>query len=277
MDCRKALSWLALAFLTAAAGCQTVPLGNDPNHTAQPPNPPTNAPPPAPVVPPPGVPIAKEAEKPKRSPNPATCVAAGQFLEREATLSTKATPLEKQQELDKARRAYQQALSRDPKYMPAYNALAHLYVEIGDFERAMATYQKGLQKNPKETALWHDLGMFHARKKEWDAAVTCLSKAVELDPENRQYTNALGFCLARAGRYRESLSLFSKSSGQAVAYYNVGRMLHHNNQDELSRQYLRQALALSPNFPEAQQMLASLNGGPGNGLVTVGFQTMEPR
>jgi tetratricopeptide (TPR) repeat protein len=268
MDCRKALLWLALA---ASAGCQTVPLNADPKNAA----PPAKAASPAPAVPPPAVPIAKEAAKPMRAPSPATCVAAGQFIEREAALAKNAAPLQKQQEFDKARRAYQQALSLNPNFVPAFCALAHLYVELGEYDRAFATYQKGLQKNPKETALWYDLGMFHARKKEWDPAINCLSKAMELDPENRQYINALGFCLARSGRYQESLSLFGKTSGQAAAYYNVGRMLHHNNQDELSRQYLRQALALNPNYPEAQQMLASL-GGAGNGLVTVGFQTTEP-
>src|SRR5438105_3141746 len=83
-----------------------------------------------------------------------------------------------------------------------------------------------------------------------------LAKAVELDPENRHYGNTLGFCLARAGRIQESLTLFSKASGQAVAYYNVSRVLRDNQQEELSRRYLQQALALNPNFPEAQQMLA---------------------
>jgi tetratricopeptide (TPR) repeat protein len=200
-------------------------------------------------------------------------VAIGQFLEREAMVSPKATPLEKQQELDKARRSYQEALRLNPSYAPAYCALAHLYVELGDYERATATYQKGLQKNAKEPALWFDLGMFHARKKEWDSAISCLTKATDLDPENRHYSNTLGFCLARAGRIQESLSLFSKSSGQAVAYYNVSRVLRDNNQPELCRRYLEQAVALNPNYSEAQQLLASLSGpAPGNNLVTVGFQ-----
>jgi Tfp pilus assembly protein PilF len=272
MDCRKALPWLALLVI---AGCQTVPLNPaaDPKIAPKNPSPPANAAAQAPAVPPAAT-VAKEADRPKKKPSPATCVAAGQFLEREANLSKTATPLEKQRELDKARRAYQQALSLNPNYIPAYCALAHLYADLGDNERAEDTYQKGLKKNAKDPALWHDLGMFHARKKEWEPALSCLSKAVELDPENRQYTNALGFCLARAGRYQESLSLFSKSCGQAIAYYNVGRMLHHNQQDDLSRQYLQHALRLNPNFMEAELLLASLNGE--GGTVTVGYQEAVP-
>jgi len=272
MDCRKALLGVAMAVLTASTGCQVVPITPDAQNAVKSLTPPTNAASPTPVVPPAGVPIAKETEKPKKSPKPETCVAMGQFLERETLLSSKATPLEKQQELDKARRSYQEALRIDPKYTPAYCALAHLYIELGDYERAMATFQKGLQKNAKEPSLWFDLGMFHGRKKEWDAAITCLGKAVELDPENRHYSNTLGFCLARAGRIQESLSLFGKSSGQAVAYYNVGRVLRDNNQQELSRRYVQQAVALNPNYPEAQQLLASLNDA-GNGLATVGYQS----
>src|SRR5438105_8136983 len=122
MDCRKALPWLALTVATAVAGCQTVPLEPDPRIAAKPPSPQAAAASGAPAVPPPGVPVAKEADRPKKKPSPATCVAAGQFLEREANLSKNATPLEKQQELDKARRAYQQALSLNPNYVPAYCA-----------------------------------------------------------------------------------------------------------------------------------------------------------
>jgi Tfp pilus assembly protein PilF len=272
MDCRKALWGFVAAVLTASAGCQTVPIPPDAQNAAKPLNPPAAAASPAPVVPPPGVPIAKESDKPKKTPKASTCVAVGQFLEGEVRLSTKATPLEKQRELDKARRSYQEALRLDPKHAPAYSALGHLYVDLGDYERALATYQKGLQKCPKEPSLWFDLGMFHARKKEWDPALSCMSKAVDLEPENRHYSNTLGFCLARAGRIQESLSLFSKSSGQAVAYYNVGRVLRDNNQEDLSRRYLQHALALNPNYPEAQQMLASL-GGANNGLISVGFQS----
>jgi tetratricopeptide (TPR) repeat protein len=271
MDCRKVLLPLVLATLTVNAGCQS--LGSNANSpvTGLNSTPPSAAATGTPVVPPPGVVpvVAKETDGPKRQPKAATCVAGGQFIEREALAAPRLGPLEKQQMFDRARRAYQQALSIDPSYMPAYTSLAHLYVELGDNERAMATFQKGLQKNAKYAPLWFDLGMYHARNKEWDAAIQNLAKAVELEPENRQYGNVLGFCLARAGRYDDSLSVFSKSSGQAMAYYNVGRMLHHNNQDDLCREYLQQALRLNPQLAEAEQLLASLDN---TGVTPASYQ-----
>jgi tetratricopeptide (TPR) repeat protein len=103
--------------------------------------------------------------------------------------------------------------------------------------------------------------MCHARKKEWEPALKCLRKAGELDPENRQFSHNLGYCLARSGRYEESLACFTKTDGEAKAHYNLARMLHHMQQDDLSRQYLRTAVEKDPYLIPAKELLAQLENG----------------
>jgi tetratricopeptide (TPR) repeat protein len=266
MDCRKALLLLALGVLPINSGCTLFGGGGGPSPPGDPGKSVASAPAPAPQA-------APEDTSGKRTPKASTCVALGKYRQ-DLAADGRCTPLEKQRLLDEARMAFQQALSIDPKYEPAHAALAHLYVELGDYERATAAYQKGLKAFPKQASLWLDQGIFQARRKEWEPAIASLKKAVALEPENRQYSNVLGYCLARAGRYDESLTVFGKTSGQAVACYNVARMLHHNQQDDLSRQYLQQALQANPQLAEARQLLASLDHA---GIATVGFQTTEPR
>jgi hypothetical protein len=65
-------------------------------------------------------------------------------------------------------------------------------------------------------------------------------------------------CLARAQRLDESFKVLAKLEGVPEAHYDLARMLHHLDQDEASREHLRQALAQKPQHFEAQQLLETL-------------------
>jgi tetratricopeptide (TPR) repeat protein len=232
--------------------------------------------------PPPGAEVRKEKDKPPRQPQPATLVAFGNLNER--TANQPDTPLaNREQLLDQARKSYQQALKVDTKCVPAMVALARLYETRDDHARAVAMYDQALRLNPKDADLWCDLGMCRARRKEWAEAIAALRKATELDPENKQYSNYLGFTLARAGHYEESYSAFRKTQGEALAHYNVARMLHHVRQVELSKEHLRLALQADPQLAQAQQLLAQIENpnpdsiaaapAPDGAVVPAGFET----
>src|SRR5438128_144482 len=137
MDGRR-VPLFGLGLLVGCAGCVTSPIPTGPGA-------------------PPGV-VKKEAELPKRNPQPSTCVSYGTLYERMAA-DPKQPPQKSQELRDKARVAYQQALEIDPNNLPAFTALARYYVNLEDYDRALATYQKALQKHPKAAPLWYDVGM----------------------------------------------------------------------------------------------------------------------
>jgi tetratricopeptide (TPR) repeat protein len=216
-------------------------------------------------------PDAKKApDRPKRTPQAATLVSLGDVYQRGARESWK-TPAQKEQLLDQARKAYQQALKVDPKFVAAHLSLARLYETTDDHERAVASYHSALDLKPKDAAVWHSLGMCHARKKEWDPAIESLTRASDLDSENKSYSRALGFCLARAGHVDESFKALCHVEDEAQAHFNLAQMLHHVQQDELSKQHLRLALQTNPQLSEAQRLLAELEGG-----VSAGGATASP-
>ncbi len=228
------------------------------------------------TTPPPGVVVKKEKEKdlPPRTPKASTCVALADWYAKEAQAPNR-EPAQVDQLREVARKEYQQALSIDPNYLPTYQALGRLYVAMGDQARAMQTFQKGLSINSKHAALWYDLGMCQLRQKSWDPAIQSLTKAVEYDPENREYINMLGHTLSRTGRYQESLAVFSRSYGEAKAYYNVARMLQHLGQAELSKQYVQAALQKDPTLEPAQGLLAQLEGRAPSNIQRVGYSEPE--
>jgi tetratricopeptide (TPR) repeat protein len=258
MDCRKGW-WLGLGLLIGGIGCKTQQMTPNPA-----------------LVTPAGQPVAmevtKEKDLPKRDPSPALLVAYGDFQEREAQ-DRSHTPVEQEQYHDRARRAYQKALDKEPANVAALQALAHLYAAIQDHDRAIATYQRAVNAHPKDAALWFDMGVYQTRCKEWDPAAQNLRQALALDPENRFYANWLGNCLARAGHYDESVICFEKAVGPAQARYNVARMQLHMNQEEAARQNLRLAVQADPRLEEARSLLAKLEGA---GVQQAGYQVASP-
>jgi Tfp pilus assembly protein PilF len=200
-----------------------------------------------------------DPDAPKRIPKPATCVARGNFFALEAA-AQKDSPTLQEANQDLARKSYQQAIKIDPTNVPAYRALANLYLDMNDTEHAVATYRTALQVDPKNHEVWFELGMCNGRRRDWAGAIAALSKAVELEPENRQYVNVLGYALARAGRYDDSIACFCRHQTRAQAHYNLARMLEHLEQRELSKQQLQLALQQDPHLQCAQEMLAEQNG-----------------
>jgi tetratricopeptide (TPR) repeat protein len=266
---------LALGLLTGVAGCtppSLLPLASS-NSTPKP-APPPSPPAATPAASPTAADLPPSDGKPKK-PHAPTFVAAGQLAEKSARDPAR-TAAERANLLEEARKSFQQAIATDPNYLPAYTALADLYLAQGDQERCFTTYRQVIKAHPKEAALWFGLGMCYSRLKRWDEAVTNLRKAHELDPDNRPYADTLGYCLARAGRYEESLACFRELVGEARAHYNLARMLHHMKHDDLARQHLQLALRADPQLAPARQLLVQLNGGrPAAGVVQAAAPTED--
>ena len=275
MDCRKSLL-VAVSLATTALGC-VGPFNflkskeDSPKvETA------TKVEPPAKVETlPEGTTLTPAAELPRRTPKAATCVAYANFRAKEAN-NPSFLPIQKQFLRDQACKAYLQALKIDRKCIPAYEGVANLYSDCGEPTKALEAYQKALKVFPKEPSLWFEMAMCHSRQKQWDKAIEALRKAAQLAPENRPYATTLGYTLARAGRFTDSIEVFTPLVGVAEANYRVARMAHHMKQDEQSKELLRLALKDKPDHGGAQQLLDQLEGrAPGNPTVQVGYESRE--
>ena len=201
-------------------------------------------------------PEVKESDK-KIKPKTLTAFAA---LKEQQASDPNLAPDQQDQLREQARRAYQGALSIDPKCLDAHVGLARLFDKMDNREQALARYTQALKLSPKDPNLCHEVGMFHARRKEWAPALDYLRRAAELDPENRQIVKSYGLSLARNGRVEESLAQFRKVMPEAEAHCNVARMLRHMNQLDESKQQVQLALRANPTFEPAHRLMAELEG-----------------
>jgi tetratricopeptide (TPR) repeat protein len=221
----------------------------------------------------------KENDGPKHDLQPSTCIALGNTSERSAELPGR-SPNDQQHLREQARRAYQQALKLDPKNLDALSSLGNLYVTLKDYPRACETFHKATELAPQKASTWYELGMCQSRMKDWQPALTALQKSVELEPENRQYVHSYGYCLARAGQYDASLAAFVRLDGQAVAHYNLGRMLLHMKEETLARQHLQQAIELDKDLVAASELLNQLGqrvtmGAP-SPIIPASYEKVTP-
>ena len=158
---------------------------------------------------PPNAVVKQEADLPKQTPHAATCVAGGDFFAQQA-LAPDLGETARQSNQEKARKAYQQAMTIDPHCLPAYESLAQLYVAMKDHTHAVATYRKAAQMFPNEARVFYELGMLPRRREGVGPGRPNLAHAAQLDPENRPYVDALGWMQARAGRFDDSLATFRR-------------------------------------------------------------------
>jgi tetratricopeptide (TPR) repeat protein len=200
----------------------------------------------------------KNKEEPRRQPQAVTCVAFGNFA-AEASTDPHCQANKRQELRERARKAYQQALSIDPNNLAALTALGWLYVAMDDHDHAVATLQKAVQSHPESATAWFELGRCQSRYHEWTPALDNLHRAVDLDPENHAYTHFYGFSLAHAGKFDESFMVFAKIEGEANAHFKVAQMQHQMKLDEQSKAHLQKALELDPRLKQADELLASFN------------------
>ena len=235
MDCRKPLV-LFLGLLTGVGGCTyTVPVLRLPGATP-----------------------AKKDEEDVVHKAP-TYVAFADFRAK-AALAPEHTPQQRQQFREEARLSYLKALEVDPRYLPAYLALARFLQSGEDYTGAVAVYQKALDLRPRDATLWFELGMCQCRARDWAVALGHLRKAQQLDPGNRQYATVIGYTLARTGQWEEAYAALAPITGEAKAHYDLARMLRHLDKAVEARQHVQAALIKDPNLKAARDLLDELDG-----------------
>ena len=93
-------------------------------------------------------------------------------------------------------------IAQYPNYLPAYNALAEAYVQIGKSEDAIEVLQAGLKRAPDDAVLLNNLGMAHFLREEYADALPHFERAAERRPEVPLYRANKAATLGMLGRAR---------------------------------------------------------------------------
>jgi tetratricopeptide (TPR) repeat protein len=137
-------------------------------------------------------------------------------------------------ELESARKAYQQALKIKPDYSEAMNNMGAIYYARKSYRRSISWYEKALKQDAKSAraaSYYMNLGTAWFARKNADKGMENYQIAVKLDPEVLEHHGSFGQVL-------EERSIAERAS----YHFSIARLYAREGRSELALQYLRKAL-----------------------------------
>jgi type IV pilus assembly protein PilF len=131
-------------------------------------------------------------------------------------------------EFDLALEKLQRALDQNPEYAPAHASIAIVYAQRGEAAQAERHYRRAMSLNPDDPAVRNNFGVFLCGQKKYGEAEELLLEA------------------AADKRYRD----------RENAWLNAGVCARRMPNLEKAERYLREALKLRAELPEALAQLA---------------------
>ncbi len=145
--------------------------------------------------------------------------------------------------------AYRKTIEIDPRNGEAYNNIATLYHEQGNFDEAIHWYKEALQRYPNYDEIYLNLGDAHFQKGEHEASARMFVKALKIDGSRGSNWSNYGLVLQEAGRLDDAKRAYEKaislSPGLSEPYNNLGNVLSAQGKHETALQQYQKALARS--------------------------------
>ena len=132
-----------------------------------------------------------------------------------------------QQQYDKAKAAYKEAIRLQKWFVPAYVNYSELLRTTDSEQLAHKVLMQGLKNNPDSAALYHALGLWQVRNQQNQAALLSLQKAHQLQPQDARFAYVYAVAIAQSDKdkaieiLKQQLKLHSgdRNIQGAIAYY----------------------------------------------------------
>ena len=135
------------------------------------------------------------------------------------------------QQLDNARKYYEQAVRYKPEYPEAINNLGTVYYAKKSFGKSIRYYQRALKYAPKSASIYSNLGTAYFARKKYKEAMETYQTALKLDPNVFENHGSYGVLLEE--RNVEERAKF---------HFHMAKLYAQASRNDLALQYLRKAL-----------------------------------
>ncbi|HSE18622.1 MAG TPA: tetratricopeptide repeat protein [Pyrinomonadaceae bacterium] len=143
------------------------------------------------------------------------------------------------------------ALELDQNYLPAYSALAALYITSKQEDRAIAQYQKIISLRPENATPYVLIGILEDQRKNYDVAADNYRKALEKDPNSVIAANNLAWLYATTGKgnldeaIRLAQGAVQKNPNIAGFIDTLGWVYYKKNLHAAAVEQLRKAVSIN--------------------------------
>jgi tetratricopeptide (TPR) repeat protein len=159
---------------------------------------------------------------------------------------------------------------------PAQELLARLYAQVGREDDAIALYERLIQQDASRASAKNDLAYLLAKRGgDLDRALELARDAKQGLGDDPSAADTLGFVYYRKALYEPAIEQFRsaiaaaekrpaiQASAAASYHYHLGLALRELDRKGEAIEALKAAVARHPDYPEAKQALAELEGGAG--------------
>lgn len=161
---------------------------------------------------------------------------------------------------EEALKEFQKAILLDPDYAPAYDNIANLYAEKGDYLKALEIYIRAIKLDPDNPVLRYNFGCF-VSDYAMEIASTEYKLAIEQDFDFPEAHLNLGISLASQGKISEAIKEFKTANQQnpddPQSPYELALILMETGKYPEAVTQLRKAIKKDPEYQAAWLNLSS--------------------
>jgi tetratricopeptide (TPR) repeat protein len=135
------------------------------------------------------------------------------------------------QQLDNAKKYYEQAVRLKPDYAEAINNLGTVCYAKRSFGKSVSYYKRALKYAPNSASIYSNLGTAYFARKKYKEAMETYQAALKLDPNVFENHGSYGVLLEE--RNVEERAKF---------HFHLAKLYAQSGRNDLALQYLRKAL-----------------------------------
>jgi Tfp pilus assembly protein PilF/peroxiredoxin len=170
--------------------------------------------------------------------------------------------------------AFERAAQASPSAATLYR-LGTLLLKTGETERARAAFERALSLQPDLAEANNDLGTLLAQEGDLEAAIARFRMALAATPDYPDALNNLGYALLLSGRDDEARALYERALALQPdfpeALNNLGLLLGRAGDLEAAERYFRRALEGRPDYGEAANNVALVLVARGDAAAAIGW------
>ena len=151
--------------------------------------------------------------------------------------------------------AYEQAISLDPNYAPAYVGKGIALRNLKRYEEALLANERAIQLDPTDAAAYNNKSRVLNDLKWYYEALLASERAIQLNPNYPTAYYNKGYALGELGRYEEELAAYEcaiqLNPNYILAYNAMGVTLNTLKRHEEALACFDRVIQLDPNFAVA--------------------------
>ena len=165
-------------------------------------------------------------------------------------------------EHQKAKNCLEKVIQINPNNLAAYYNLGIILHELGENQKAISYYEKAIQINPNNSAVYYNLGNTLKELGENQKAISCYENAIQINPNHIDAHNNLGIILKELGENQKAISCYEKviqiNPNFANAYYNLGIIFKELGENQKAISCYEKVIQINPNNIDAYNNLGNI-------------------